>query len=94
MVSWENSFGERFTEERSLSFSALAEENLDVWGSGSYVEPADPDEPAPSEAGYILELLPWWVYAAVALIYLLIVVYIGFSVRAHRRKVLEDDEDD
>ncbi len=42
----------------------------------------------------VLEMLPWWIYAGAAGLYLLIVVYIALSVRSRRRKALEDEEDE
>ena len=38
--------------------------------------------------------MPWWVYAAAAGLYFVIVIYAAMSVRARRRKALEDDEMD
>ena len=95
-VTWENALGERFSDEREASFTALADETEDYWNTSAYEDYASIDSEPEEQAdlGYILEMMPWWIYAAAAGLYLLIVVYIGLSVRSRRRKALEDEEDE
>lgn len=104
IVSWEDALGEKYTEKRSISFSAQADETIDYSGSTGG-NPADyysndinggndVDSAPETDASAILSMLPWWVYAAAAGLYFVIVIYAAMSVRARRRKALEDDEMD
>ena len=104
IVTWEDALGEKYTEKRSISFSAQADETIDYSGSTGG-NPADyysndinggndVDSAPETDASAILSMLPWWVYAAAAGLYFVIVIYAAMSVRARRRKALEDDEMD
>ena len=104
IVTWEDALGEKYTEKRSISFSAQADETIDYSGSTGG-NPADyysndinggndVDSAPETDASAILSMLPWWVYAAAAALYFVIVIYAAMSVRARRRKALEDDEMD
>ena len=96
LVTWEDAVGERFSDTRDVSFTAMAEETSDIWSTPGYEDYSQigAENEKETDLGYILELMPWWIYAAAAGLYLLIVVYIGVSVRARRRKALEDEEDE
>ncbi len=104
IVSWEDALGEKYTEKRSISFSAQADETIDYSGSTGG-NPADyyssdinggnnVDSTPETDASSLLSMMPWWVYAAAAGLYFVIVIYAAMSVRARRRKALEDDEMD
>lgn len=104
IVTWEDALGEKYTEKRSISFSAQADETIDYSGSTGG-NPADyysndinggndVDSAPETDASAIMSMLPWWVYAAAAGLYFVIVIYAAMSVRARRRKALEDDEMD
>ena len=104
IVSWEDALGEKYTEKRSISFSAQADETIDYSGStggnpadyySSDINGSSGVEPeTETDASAIMSMLPWWVYAAAAGLYFVIVIYAAMSVRARRRKALEDDEMD
>ena len=97
LVTWEDALGEKFSDTRTVSFTAQADDTEDIWNTPVYDNTGYDFENEPQEgfdAGYFLELLPWWIYAAVAGLYLLIVIYIGASVRSRRRKALEDEDDE
>ena len=102
IVSWEDALGEKYTEKRSVSFSAQADETIDYSGSTGG-NPADyyssdisgsVDIESETDASAIMSMMPWWVYAAAAGLYFIIAIYAAMSVRARRRKALEDDEMD
>lgn len=103
LVSWEDALGEKYTETRSVTFSALAEETIDYGTStgntqldyySTDISGFDDSYEADEDASYIMTLLPWWIYAAAAGLYFVIVIYIAVSMRSRRRKALEDDEMD
>ena len=97
LVTWEDAAGQRFSDSRSVSFTAQADTTSDYWSTPAYdssVLPTVYEEEQGMDLRYLLELMPWWIYAGAAGVYLLIVVYIALSVRARRRKALEDEDDE
>ena len=97
LVTWEDALGEKFSDTRTVSFTAQADDTEDIWNTPVYDNTGydyENEQQEVFDAGYFLELLPWWIYAAVAGLYLLIVIYIGASVRSRRRKALEDEDDE
>ena len=42
----------------------------------------------------VMGLLPWWLYAGVGLIVVLLVTTLGINARRRHRKAMEDDEMD
>jgi hypothetical protein len=94
-LSYENAEGDKFVETRSFSLYAMEVEDYSMDDSWMY-EQAEPEEqPAEEPAALlIMQSLPWWLYAAIAGILLLLILTMGLSARKRRRKELEEDEMD
>ena len=95
LVTWEDAVGQRFSDTRGVSFTAQADTAYDTWSTPAYdTLPVVYEEEQGMDLRYLLELMPWWIYAGAAGLYLLIVVYIALGVRSRRRKALEDEDDE
>lgn len=94
-VTYENSRGESFTETKTISFYAESYEEEDWFAETEIAEPETTPEPGPArQALEIAAILPWWVYAFVGGLFMLLVVSIGVSARHRRIRAFEDDEMD
>ena len=92
VVTYENAMGEVTTETRPFALTVAALEEMNYDEMMDYEEPA-PEPQAPS-AAEIMQYLPLWVYAAVGLILLAVILAIAMSARRRRRRMFEDDEMD
>ncbi len=92
VVTYENAMGEVTTETRPFALTVAALEEMNYDEMMDYEEP-EPEPQAPS-AAEIMQYLPPWVYAAVGLILLAVILAIAMSARRRRRRMFEDDEMD
>lgn len=93
VVTYENGRGEVFTETKAVGFYSEAYEEEDWFMETEPVEPAETPEPGPArQALEIAAILPWWVYAFVGGVFMLLVVSVGVSARHRRIRAFEDDE--
>lgn len=92
-VTYENNRGESFTETRTVSFYSESYEEEDWFSDLEQEEPEETPEPGPArKALEIAAILPWWVYAFVGGVFMLVVVCIGVSARHRRIRAFENDE--
>lgn len=92
-LSYEDADGEKFIETRAFTLFAMAIEEYDTDESWMN-EPEEPEEPEEPAALLIMQSLPWWLYAAIGGILLLLILSMGIGARRRRRKDFEDDEMD
>ncbi len=93
LVTYENSIGDTFSATESVSFYVEAYEEDDWLTDPSLIEPEA--TPRPDRADRVLEvmsILPWWVYASVGGLFMLVVVCIGVGARHRRMRAYENDE--
>ena len=87
VVTYENADGVEDFVERTYSFYANPEPDYSYMGL-----PEPTPEPEEVDPLAIVRLMPWWLYAALGGLIVLIVIALGSGARARRRKALEDDE--
>lgn len=93
VVTYENGRGESFTEKKAIGFYSEDFEEEDWFAEMEPIEPETTPEPGPArQALEIAAILPWWVYAFVGGVFMLLVVSIGVSARHRRIRAYEDDE--
>lgn len=95
VVSYENGRGESFSEVKNVSFYSESYEEEDWFAGFEMDEPEPTPEPGPARmAMEVAAVLPWWAYAFVGCVFMLVVVSIGVSARHRRIRAFENDEMD
>lgn len=94
-ITYEDAEGNATVERKDFSLTAVPlEDYSNYYYEDPYqTEPIEPEPQAPA-AQEIMAALPWWLYAAVGGILLLVVVSLSVGARNKRRRMLEDDEMD
>ena len=94
-LTYENEDGDKTTERREFSMTATAQTSYDdmMWDDPSMYEPVEPVQ-TEVDALTIMSRLPWWLYAGVGMIVMLLIVSLSVGARRRRRRAMEDDEMD
>jgi hypothetical protein len=93
LLTYENTSGEQVSDPgdvRTHAFYVLEEETYE---DDPYL--AFPEQPTPEpqvDSLALMRLLPWWIYAALGGLILLMIIAIGSGARNRRRRALEYDE--
>lgn len=92
-VTYENGRGETFSETKTVSFYSENYEEEDWFSELEEEEPVETPAPGPGRMALeVAAILPWWIYAFVGGVFMLVVVCIGVSARHRRIRAFEDDE--